>query len=380
MGWRGRHTTVGQWLDEWLNLYVEPKMRDGELAASTITSYRGHVRRYLKPELGSIELRKLGPEHVTALYLKMGTPKDLGGYGVSVRTRELTHVTLRMALDRAVVLGRVHSNVLRAGEGVDRPRVRRHRVRALEADDVVGLLGALPQAGWPHDRLFVPAVLALATGMRRGEILALQVSDIYLPPESEPASLGVITVWRTWDKHDDMSRGRSPIERYRIREWPKSGRERYVDIAPEVVAVLRAAILARERRRDGARGDWHTGALRSDGTAIVWGELLVCDEHGNPWWPDSFSSAWRAWCVRAGVRCRFHDLRATSGSLSLEAGTDAEAVSQRLGHHSAAFFLERYARPMHRARERDAAIMGGLVSRIVAHSAEPGRVQRQRRG
>lgn len=376
---RVRRTTVGQWLDEWLALYVEPKARDGELAASTITSYRGHVRRYLRPELGSIELRRLGPEHVTALYLKMGTPKDLGGYGVSVRTRELTHVTLRMALDRAVAVGRVRNNVLRAGEGVDRPRVRRHRVRALEADDVVGLLAPLSRAGWPHDRLFVPAVLALATGMRRGEILALQVSDIALPPESDPRALGVITVWRTWDKHDDVGRGRSPIERYRIREWPKSGRERYVDIAPEVVAVLRAAIKDRERRRAGANGDWHTGAVRCDGTVTVWGELLVCDERGRPWWPDSFSSAWRVWCARCGVRCRFHDLRATSGSLSLEAGTDAEAVSQRLGHHSAAFFLERYARPMHRARERDACVMGALVARVVAGSVVQRDVGQERR-
>jgi len=81
-----RGMTVGQWLDVWLATYIEPRLRDGELAGITVAGYRGHVRRYLKPALGEIELRRLRPEDVTALYQKMGAPKADGGYGLSVRT------------------------------------------------------------------------------------------------------------------------------------------------------------------------------------------------------------------------------------------------------------------------------------------------------
>jgi len=354
--------TVGQWLDEWLATYVEPRSRDGELAAVTVAGYRGHVRRYLKPELGTVELARLRPEDVTALYLKMGTPRDEGGYGLSVRTRELTHVTLRMALERAVALGHVERNVLVDGAGVDRPRVRRRRVTALERDEAVALLAALAADEQGGRRFFVPAVLALACGLRRGEVLALQVSDVTLPPRLRPRALGLLTVSRTWDRADDLRIGHAPVERYSIRDVPKSGRERYVDLPPEVVRVLREAIDERAGTRALAGRDWRTYGIRADGTRVEWGELLVSDGYGRPWWPDSFSSAWHQWCRRQGLRCRFHDLRATSGSVSLAAGTDPEAVSARLGHHSAAFFLEHYAKPMHSARVHDAGIMGELVA------------------
>ncbi|MBN2839725.1 MAG: site-specific integrase [Coriobacteriia bacterium] len=361
---RGKRSkmTVGQWLDEWLDTYVEPRLRDGELARSTVAGYRGHVRRYLKPEIGALELRRLGPEQVGALYLKMGAPRAEGGYGLSVRTRELTHVTLRMALERAVALGHIKRNVLTHGGGVDRPRVHRRRVTALERDGAVALLAALSSDGTAGRRLFIPALLALTCGLRRGEVLALRVSDITLPPRLAPGALGMLTVCRAWDKTDDPRIGYAPLERYSIRQWPKSGHERYVDLPPEVVRVLRDELARRASLKRVAGEDWRTYGVRSDGTRIDWGELLVCDAYGRPWWPDSFSSAWYQWCKKQGIRCRFHDLRATSGSISLAAGVDPEVVSARLGHHSAAFFLEHYAKPMHSARIADAGIMGALVA------------------
>lgn len=370
---RGRQT-VAEWLDEWLAVYVEPKVRDGELAASTVTSYRGHVRRYLKPGLGEIELVRLRAEDVTALYLRMGTPREQGGLGLSVRTRELTHVTLRMALNKAVALGRVDRNVLVAGDGVDRPRTRRRRVNALEPADAAQLLAELGRTQGRARRLYLPALLALATGMRRGEILALDVRDIDLPGAERTRELGLITVRRAWDKEGGAP-ARDPIERYRMREWPKSGTERYIDVPPELAGALREALAEREERKARSGSAWRTEAMRRDGTVLAWGELLVCGDDGRPWWPDTFSSEWRAWARSAGVRCRFHDLRATSGSLALAGGADPESVSARLGHHSAAFFLEHYAKPMHAARRRDAAIMGELVARSLEsashHEEEP---------
>ena len=354
--------TVGQWLDEWLATYVEPRQRDGELASITVAGYRGHVRRYLKPELGSIELRRLRPEDVSALYFKMGTPRPDGGYGLSPRTRELTHVTLRMALDRAAALGHVERNVLTAGAGVDRPRVHRRRVTALERDEAVRLLAELQDERGSARRLFIPALLALSCGLRRGEVLALRTSDITLPSRLRPAALGSLAICRTWDRIEDPRIGHAPLERYHIREWPKSGRERYVDVPPEVVRVLRDELARREALKRAAGEDWRTYGIRSDGTRNEWGELLVTDPYGRPWWPDSFSSAWYQWAKKQGIACRFHDLRATSGSISLAAGIDPEVVSARLGHHSAAFFLEHYAKPMHSARVADAGIMGALVA------------------
>jgi integrase len=360
------HGTVGEWLDEWLSLYVEPRVRDGERAASTLSSYRGVVRRYLKPALKDTDLKRLKPEDVTRLYLDMGKPKAEGGHGVSPRTRELAHVVLRAALGKAVELGRLRVNVLERGRGVDRPKVARREVTALEPEQAVALLSKLAAAEGADARIFLPAYIALATGMRRGEVLALRWDDVKLPAKSETDALGVITVARAWDCND--VRGRLPIERYRVK-MPKNGRPRYVDVGPEVVSVLRSAKADQASARLAAGETWFTQAKRSDGSVLEWGDLVVTDGHGFPLWPNSFSSMWRAWCQREKVVCRFHDLRATSLSIALASGADPEAVRQRAGHHSAAFFLERYAKAMHRAREKDAGIIGALVGQVpVAHS------------
>jgi integrase len=354
--------TLGGWLDEWLRVYVEPKGRDGELAWSTVTGYQGIVRRYLKPELGDTPLKALRAEQVTALYNHMGTPKAEGGCGLSARTRELTHVVLRASLGKALELGRVRVNVLEKGRGVDRPKIRQRDVTALESDEVVALLESVRSGDPDARRLYLPAFLALVTGMRRGEVLALGWPDVKLPDAGSRS--GVVTVRRAWDK--GAAEG-LPVERYRLKA-PKNGKERYVDVGSEVVAVLRAAKADHAARKLAAGSKWCTKATTSTGALVEWGELVICDEWGMPWWPDSFSKAWGTYCAGQGVRCRFHDLRATSGSLALEGGSDPEVVRQRLGHHNAAFFLTKYAKAMHRAREQDAGIMDRLAARLVTGS------------
>lgn len=355
--------TVGEWLDKWLEVYVAPRARDGEIAGSTESFYSAKVRLYLKPEIGDVPLKKLTPDQVMAMLEKMGRAKNEGGYGVSARTREGAYVTLSMALQKAVELGLVRWNVLEKGRGVVRPKARHdHHVNALEEEDVLALMGRLASDG---SDLFIPAYLALVTGMRRGEVLALAWDQVKLPGKSAgPEAGGRITVSRAWD--DVASKGRNPLERYRLKP-PKSGKERSIDIGPDVVAVLREHKAAQTAERL-ASADWYTGADRKDGTRLEWGNLVITRAHGFPWWPDSFSSRWYVYCKDAGIVCRFHDLRGTSGSLALEAGIDAKTVQERLGHHDEAFFLRHYARSMRRARERDAAIMNGVASRIPLQS------------
>jgi hypothetical protein len=92
--------TTGAYLDEWLeSLTVRPR---------TAESYRHIVRRYLEPTIGRLPLAKLQPEHVTRLLRDLGRQDDPV---LSPTTIRYVYVVLRIALGRALKLGRVHRNV-----------------------------------------------------------------------------------------------------------------------------------------------------------------------------------------------------------------------------------------------------------------------------
>lgn len=75
-----------------------------------------------------------------------------------------------------------------------------------------------------------------------------------------------------------------PAERYRTKP-PKNGKERYVDVGSEVVAVLRAEKACHAERKLAAGENWRTETTTSDGTLLEWGDLVISDAYGFPWWP-----------------------------------------------------------------------------------------------
>src|SRR5215213_9462663 len=92
--------TVSEYLDRWLRDSAQ-----GSVRASTYKSYGQQVRRYLKPSLGQMKLRKLSPMHVQWLY------REMQDRGLSARTVQYAHVVLHRALEQATRWGMVGRNV-----------------------------------------------------------------------------------------------------------------------------------------------------------------------------------------------------------------------------------------------------------------------------
>jgi integrase len=160
------------------------------------------------------------------------------------------------------------------------------------------------------DRLEALYTLALHTGARQGELLALRWADVDFAG-------GYLTIRGTLQ--------RVPGRGFEIRE-PKTRRSiRRIALPPTVVEALRAHG-ARQDDERAARGSAWDGALA----------LVFTNEVGRPIEPQNLiRRSFRPLLRRGGLPAvRFHDLRHTAASILLAHGEGPLVVAQRLGHAS----------------------------------------------
>src|SRR5262249_26549415 len=156
----GERQTVGQFLTIWVETVgstVEP---------TTLRMYAIRVRRHIIPAIGKVSLSKLTPQQVQQLYA------DKLKEGLSTTTVHHIHTLLRHPLSDAQRLGLVPRNVTTM---VDAPRKRHVEIEVYLPTEVRSFLTAASCS-----RLEALFVLAVTTGMRQGELLALRWDDINL--------------------------------------------------------------------------------------------------------------------------------------------------------------------------------------------------------
>ena len=197
--------------------------------------------------------------------------------------------------------------------GVRAPRPDRREFKVLEAEEV----GRLLSAAEGDSQLRVLLHVAVMTGLRQGEVRALQWADIDLEQ-------GVIQVTRS--ARDYPARGVvfSGTKTHRSR--------RPISLAAAPVKLLRRQRVAQTERRLRAGPDREELDLvfsRPDGTPLRARKL-----HRD--FKNVVASADLA-------PLRLHDLRHTAATLMLKNGTNVKVVSERLGHATVAFTLDRYA-------------------------------------
>jgi integrase len=151
---RDERQTLATYLANWL-----ASVRPPVIAPRTWTRYEEFVRVHLVPALGKTSLAKLSAQQVQALY----TAKLAEGYAAST-VRQL-HVVLHEALDMALRHGLVTRKVTNL---VDKLKIGRQEMRVWTPADARAFLAAVE-----GDRLEALYTLALATGMRQGELLGL---------------------------------------------------------------------------------------------------------------------------------------------------------------------------------------------------------------
>ena len=292
----GRLTT-GQWLEQWLaecKHTVSPK---------TWQEREAFVHKHLIPALGSVPLARLSPVHVQKHYTDALTSGRLDGKGgLSAQTVRHHDRVLHVALDRARQLHLIATNPVQDAKP---PKVERAEMVTLGRTGQACLLATAAEGP-----LHAPVVLALATGMRRGELLALAWRHVDL-------DAGQVHVEQAVEQTKAGVRLKTPKTRH--------GR-RTVTLPPAAVEVLRRHRVAQAEE-----------CLR---LGLGKPEMLFPREAADP---KEFSKAFARLADRAGVDITFHGLRHTHITDLLRAGVHPKVVSERAGHSSVAFTLDRYA-------------------------------------
>lgn len=160
----------GDWIEYWYENHAKPKLRP-----TTQANYEDRIRLHIIPELGDIPLNKLTQNDLQQFYgrLKKNGRKtlvELYGEGLSDRMVRACHATCRTALEKAVQDGLIRTN---PAIGCKLPPKKAREMQVLDREEIQRFLIQAQAEG-----CFEIFLLDLSTGLRRGEIMALQWDDL----------------------------------------------------------------------------------------------------------------------------------------------------------------------------------------------------------
>jgi integrase len=254
--------------------------------------------------IGDIALAEVHPLDVQDLYASLleRDPPLSGGTVLNL------HLVLHNAFGQAVRWGLIPVNPV---AGAQPPRPSRPEPQAIDAGLAKRIVAAVE--GSP---LELPTVMALATGMRRGEILALRWSDI-------ADGLSAAHVRRTLQSTKGGLRF----------EEPKTRRSRRSVALPSfLLPYLQRQKTYQQERRERLGAAWQDC------------DLVIDSGDGSPLSPSGLSAAWPRFLAKRGLpHVRFHDLRHAHATLMLLQGVHPKIVSERLGHASIGITLDTYS-------------------------------------
>jgi integrase len=284
---------LDRWERDWMATNVSPK---------TAERYSELLRTHIRPAFGDKRMQAIRAEDLNKLYADLHLK-------LAPRTIKHVHRLLHRVFGHAAKWGNVKRNVASL---VDAPKAPATEAPALQLAEIPKMFEALRGRN-----LFPIAVVALGTGMRRGELCALRWQDVDL----DGARLQV-----------ERSLEQTRKEGLRFKS-PKSARgRRTISLSPAVVAQLRTHWKAQQEQRLSLG----LGGASPDG-------LVFANWDGSARLPNGLTKEFAEAMERAGLaHVTLHTLRHTHASQLITSGMDILTVSRRLGHSSAAITLTVY--------------------------------------
>jgi integrase len=293
----------------WLTIAVNPKLR-----AKTARDYAAHLRRYALPHLGQQRLNSLRPLDI------QGAIGELIAQELSPRTIRYTHSILHSALEQAVKWELIDKN---PAAYTVLPRKQSPDILTLTREQAATF--AATCQGHARGPIFL---LALATGLRPSEYLALRIKDVRF-------SESKLMVERAVERHKG---------RWLFRETKRPQSRRTVSLPTEMTRCLEAYC-----RTHGKLTEPDRLLFEAKGRTPIHERNLV-------------QRVFKPLLKEATLpNIRLYDLRHSFATLSLSAGLPVRWVSEQLGHASIAFTLEVYGHLLCDTRDQAANRLGGIL-------------------
>lgn len=364
--------TVGEWLNLWLENYVRPNVRQ-----STYESYRLQLDNHLIPGLGQKKLKKLSTTDIQVFYkqllesgnkLKVRNEEtdtlECPGYGLAPSTLVCIRNILKASLEQATIERKIPINPAKATKA---PKVEKREMNILSQEEIKQFLDATTDY-----RYYAAYVLALSTGVRRGEVLGLPWNNVTIGIDWKALDkalpwerIGQLNLWDTealadlldtehislGDPSISISQQLSDLQTGPRLEVPKTTlSRRTIDIPYDTVLMLVfQRYLQRKERKEVGKG------YNAD-------DLVFCTTTGAYVPPRTFTRIFHNALAHAGVKkVRFHDLRHTVATVLLEDGVPLNSVQELLGHYNAAFTATQYGHVTKRMKKETTDKLGTLL-------------------
>jgi integrase len=310
-----RSAKLSEWLPYWLEEFVKPERKK-----TTYAKYETHVRLYLIPFLGAKRLESLGVPDVRRMLTSVSAQ-------ASPATAKESHRVLRSALTAACREELISRNVVQL---VPAPRVQPRELKPWDLDETLTFLDAART-----DSLYTAFVLAVALGLRRGEILGLRWRDIDLDRR-------VLTV------RNQLQR----VQKELYEDNTKNRRTRSIPLPLMCIAPLRWQRLRQRQQRALAGDRWQEG------------DYVFTTRTGRPIEPRNISRSFERIADAASLpRIRLHDTRHGCATLLFAAGVPARVVMEILGHSQIAVTMNIYTHVSDSSRREAMGHMDRLLKR-----------------
>jgi integrase len=308
-------TSYGEYLREWFGI------RQSKLGSQTVANHSLNINRHIIPLIGHIQLTELNVHHIE---------KFLG----KLREKGLAEATIKKILSivSSSLISATRKDMIQKNPAAfadNKPKIKRKQVDVWDEFEVKRFLDFVSRA---NTRYYTALHLAIATGMRQGEILGLRWQDVDL-------SRKLISVKQTLS-HDGKEFG-PPKTESSIRSISIDDR------TVEVLEQQRSFILLEKQRNQAVYVDH---------------DLVNCTNVGTPCNPRDLDKVWNRLRNKAGMKkITFHDLRHTHASLLLKNNVHPKVVSERLGHSSIQITLDLYSHLFSNMQEDAATGLGKLL-------------------
>lgn len=312
--------TVEQWGWEWMKTF-----KAGKIKHSTMDNYESNFQHHVVPYIGNVKLKDLTTLMVQRVYILL--EKE----GLSPKSIRNVHGMLHGMLDKAMRMDLIRRNV---SNNCELPRIQKHEMHPLTKEEM-GAFMTLAR----DDEYYLMMRFDFFTGLRESELIGLTWDCVDFEKHTLRVYRQFVRIAAGTDKGRMMY---TPL---------KNGKERTITLTPTAMNVLREACRKQSEQRLHAGSSWHNEHnmvfTRANGHFVRFKTLYVhfkdiVKKLGRP-------------------EVRFHDVRHTYATLSLQSHVDPKTLSEALGHATVAFTLDVYGHSNSDMRQQAADQLEKLI-------------------